>query len=118
MSVCCVSSKTRSQPVAAKRRQYHLSEMVTPMSTSQSTLSLEQFSAARYFTTDIGTAIGVEEETNEAGYVYPGGCYINQIDDEFLLVIGSASWMSSYLAELEQTLYNDWYLPEIQGSAS
>lgn len=85
------------------------------MTTSASTLTLEQFSEARQFTSDIGTAIGVEEETDQPGYIYPSGCYINQFDGAFLLVIGNASWKSADLGELEQLLYSEWYLPEIKG---
>lgn len=55
-----------------------------------------------------------EESVNAAEYA--GSSYI-LIDGEnaFSLIIGNQEWSSANLAELEETLYREYYLPEVAG---
>lgn len=99
--------------VAAYLLQPQFMQGTKQMSTSKQLLTLEAFQAARQFTTDLGTALGLEEQKEEPGYVYPGSCFINKWDEEFLLIIENQSWTSANLDELEQRLYSLWYLPEV-----
>jgi hypothetical protein len=79
------------------------------------TLSFEEFTSQRKQVENIGLEIGLSELDGQKGYVYPGGCYIEESDDEFFLVVGNQDWLDKDLGKLERALYENWYIHECVG---
>lgn len=76
-------------------------------------LSFEIFVHSRNLVTNIAEALEVADEGLQVpGYVYPGACFIEKLEDQFVLTISSESYIDPSLSRLEQILYEDWYCPE------
>ena len=86
--------------------------MTNTSKNSSTAISFEAFVASRKKVESIGAEVGLSEMNETAGYVYEDCCYIEQCDDEFLLVVANQDWMDSDLSKLERILYDVWYVPQ------
>jgi hypothetical protein len=81
-------------------------------------LTLEQFRATKVAGLKDAAwcrDMGLDEETVNAAE-YAGGTHILILgENSYLLVIANQDWLSADLAELEEILYREWYLPEVAG---
>lgn len=81
-------------------------------------LSLEEFRAAGVLVTKDKAwcdANGIEADSAKVMW-YPGGCFISVESDGYSLIVGRDEWRSNNLSSLESILYQNWYLPEIEGA--
>ena len=83
-------------------------------------MNLEQFTATRRESFDIGKDIGSPENFVDAngneyvatGFIYDGDCYIESIaNGAFYLVIHNQEWTADNIAELERELHQ-WCVDE------
>lgn len=99
------------------------------MNTNTKILTLEEFRATGR-DADVGALTAgysdpdnaiIEDDEHRAGRVYAGGCYLEENEgpqgkyhatEPYYCTIGNDS-RGGTLAEMEEFLYNDWYLVEV-----
>lgn len=85
------------------------------MTETKSHLTLEQFRATKRIETKDtpGSILAVQHEHIEKGYVYECDLAIEIYDDNtYSLILCNEEYVSEDLAELEEILYEEWYLRE------
>lgn len=85
---------------------------------NQKPLTLEEFRASKIAglkNAEWCREMGIDEESVNAAE-YAGGTFIFiNGENSYSLIITNQEWQSADLAELEEILYREWYLPECAG---
>lgn len=82
-------------------------------------LSFKEFCEQRVKTKNLNKEgnLGIPELEKKPGFLYEGCCYIEEINDDnwgrYQLTIGNWSECSDWIKELEEKLYKEWYVPEL-----